>query len=216
MRISPLLAALTGIAATALIVGAAHPAAAAPPQGLPSCEVAERPALNSGYDQWDETILDPALTLGRDYEPPDLRVARVNGQQVALRDFVIGSLKSLFAAAAGNGVKVRITSAYRSFADQERLLAINPDSEDEVARAGHSEHQLGTAVDLGGDMDWLRTNAGRFGFVSSYPAARSPQWTCYREEPWHFRYFGPERALAIEKSGLSPREWLWAEQAAPR
>jgi D-alanyl-D-alanine carboxypeptidase len=207
------------IGGAALILGAAQPAATAPraatapPQGLPACEVAERPASNSNYSEWDETLLDPALTLGRGYKPPDLRPARINGQPVTLRDFVIAPLRSLLAAAAGDGRQVSITSAYRSFADQEQVLAANPGFDDAVAHAGHSEHQLGTAVDLGGDRDWLRLNAPRFGFVLSYPADRSPRWTCYRAEPWHFRYFGPERAQLIEKSGLSPREWLWAEQA---
>ncbi len=201
------------VAAAALILGAARPTTGAPPAGLPACEVAERPAPNSDYSEWDETLLDPGLTLGRGYRPPDLRRATIYGQTVILRDFVIGPLRSLLEAAANAGIQIRITSSYRSFADQEKVLAVNPDSEDEVARAGHSEHQLGTAVDLGEDEDWLRLNASRFGFVLSYPADRSPQWTCYREEPWHFRYFGPQRAQLIEKSGLSPREWLWAEQA---
>ena len=207
---------IIAIAAVALILGAARPAATAPPTGLPACEVADRPAPNSDYSQWNETLLDPALTLGRGYKPPDLRRATIAGQPVTLRDFVIGPLRSLVEAAASEGAEIHITSSYRSFADQERLVAANPDSEDEVARTGHSEHQLGTAVDLGGNRDWLRLNASRFGFVLSYPADRSPHWTCYREEPWHFRYFGPERAQLIEKSGLSPREWLWAEQAGSR
>ena len=200
----------------ATIHGAARTAATAPPQGLPACEVADRPAPNSDYTQWDATLLDPAFTLGRTYVPPDLRQATINGQRVTLREFVVEPLRSLLETAAWEGVEVHVTSSYRSFADQALLFASNPGSEDEVARAGHSEHQLGTAVDLGGDADWLRLNASRFGFVLSYPADRSPQWTCYREEPWHFRYFGPQRAQLIEQSALSPREWLWAEQAGTR
>ena len=205
---------IMAIIAATLLVGAAGTAATAPPPRLPACEVAERPASRSGYSEWDETLLDPALTLGSSYEPPDLRQATVAGQRVTLRSFVVRPLRALLEEAATDGAQVHITSSYRSFADQERLLAGNPGLEDEIARAGHSEHQLGTAVDLGGDSDWLRLNASRFGFALSYPADRSPQWTCYREEPWHFRYFGPERAQLIEQSGLSPREWLWAEQTA--
>jgi D-alanyl-D-alanine carboxypeptidase len=196
------------LATGAIILGSARAAGVPPPAGLPPCEVAERPAPNSDYSEWDSTLLDPAMTLGRGYKPPDLRVADVLGQQVTLREFVIAPLRSMLAAASEAGVRVWVTSAYRSFADQERLLAINPDSEDEVARAGHSEHQLGTAVDLGGNTDWVRLNAPRFGFVQSYPVDRRPAWTCYRAEPWHFRYFDPERAQFIEASGLSPREWL--------
>src|SRR5688572_379318 len=136
-----LVVAVIAIAAAALILGAAFRTAAAPPEGLPACEVAERPAPNSDYSEWDSTLLDPAFTLGRSYEPPDLRTARVAGQQVTLREFVIGPLRSLLAAAAEDGAYVHITSTYRSFADQARLVASNPDSEDAVARAGHSEHQ---------------------------------------------------------------------------
>ena len=204
-----LVVAVVAFSAAALSAGTAFPASTAPPAGLPGCEVAERPAPNSDYSEWASTLLDPSFTLGRDYEPPELRTARAAGQQVTLREFVIGPLRSLLSAAAGDGAEVYITSSYRSYGDQARLVASNPDSEDEVARAGHSEHQLGTAVDLGGDTDWLRENAPRFGFALSYPADRSPQWTCYRAEPWHFRYFGPERAQLIETSVFSPREWLW-------
>lgn len=205
---------IIALAAAALSLGVGPTSAMAPPPGLPTCTVAERPAQHSDYSEWDETLLDPALTLGRGYEPPDLQQATVAAQRVTLRSFVIRPLRALFNAAASEGAQIHITSSYRSFADQERLHAASPGLEDAVARAGHSEHQLGTAVDLGGDREWLRLNASRFGFALSYPADRSPQWTCYREEPWHFRYFGPERAQLIEKSGLSPREWLWAEQTA--
>src|SRR5688572_22949762 len=143
-RLAGLLAAVITIAVAALIVGAAATAATAPPQGLPACEVAERPAPNSDYAEWDKTLLDPGLTLGRSYEPPDIRGASIAGQQVVLREFVIDPLRSLLQAAESDGVQVHVSSSYRSFADQERLFAARPGSEDEVARAGHSEHQLGT------------------------------------------------------------------------
>lgn len=199
------------IAVATLLVGAGRITATAPPTGLPDCSAAERPAAHSGYDEWDRTMLDPGLTLDRSYEPPDLTEAVVGGQRVTLREFVFGPLRAMLDTAASEQVVVSVTSGYRSFTDQRQLLAASPGLDDVIARPGHSEHQLGTAVDLAGDRDWLRVNASRFGFVLSYPASRSPQWTCYREEPWHFRYFGPVRARAIEESGLSPREWLWAE-----
>lgn len=118
-------------------------------------------------------------------------------------------------AAAANGASVTIISSFRSFAAQEivfgDLAAAEGDANasDFAARPGHSEHQLGTAVDLGGSRDWLAANSWRYGFVMSYPAERSPAWTCYASEPWHYRYFGRDRAAAIHASGLSPREWLW-------
>jgi hypothetical protein len=43
----------------------------------------------------------------------------------------------------------------------------------------------------------------------SYPNA-STAVTCYDYEPWHFRYVGRDVAAAIHASGLTPREYLWA------
>jgi len=181
----------------------------AAPAGLPPCNVADRQARADGYDQWASTLLDPAHTLGPSYVPPDLRAVVVNGQAATVRDFVIQPLTDMLDAAARDGVDLRVTSSYRSYADQLALSASNPDEDDLIARPGHSEHQLGTTVDLADGDDWLARNAARFGFVMSFPADRSPAWTCYRSEPWHYRYFGPDRAAQITASGLSPREWLW-------
>ena len=72
------------------------------------------------------------------------------------------------------------------------------------ARAGHSEHQLGTAIDFkaaGGGSPWtqafarsrharwLAANAWRFGWIQSYPPGAETQ-TCYGAEAWHYRYVG--------------------------
>jgi zinc D-Ala-D-Ala carboxypeptidase len=90
------------------------------------------------------------------------------------------------------------------------------------ARPGHSEHQLGTTLDLGTDaaapwtMDFAATGTGRwlaahavdFGFVVSYPEGPSDA-TCYDAEPWHVRWVGRDRAAAVTMSRLTLREWLW-------
>jgi len=92
------------------------------------------------------------------------------------------------------------------------------------ARPGHSEHQLGTAIDLRSysgppaweledwaatpEGAWVAANAHIYGFVMSYPKGMSDV-TCYVYEPWHYRYVGRETAAAIHRSGLTPREYLW-------
>jgi hypothetical protein len=38
----------------------------------------------------------------------------------------------------------------------------------------------------------------------------APAGVAYAYEPWHYRYFGRERAAAIHESGLTSREWLLA------
>jgi LAS superfamily LD-carboxypeptidase LdcB len=182
------------------------------PDGLPACKVADRPARADRYDQWSSTLLDPAHTLGPSYMPPDLRHGIIQGQDVTVREFVVQPLAEMLDAAAKDGIRLRVTSSFRSYADQLALLASNPDEDDLIALPGHSEHQLGTTVDLADGDEWLADNAPRFGFIMSFPAARSPAMTCYRPEPWHYRYFGPDLAAKITASGLSPREYLWQNQ----
>lgn len=97
------------------------------------------------------------------------------------------------------------------------------------ARAGHSEHQLGTAIDFrssGGSApwnytDWGTTAAGRwlaanawvYGFVMSYPKG-AQALTCYSYEPWHYRYVGRGVAKKIHDSKLTSRQWLWMTDTA--
>ncbi len=186
---------------------------AAAPAGLPDCRVDDRPAKHDGYEDWAVTLLDPAHALRPSYRPPDLRQANVRGESVHLREFVIEPLREMLDAARKDGVAISVTSSYRSYDEQQQLVIASPGMDDLVARPGHSEHQLGTTIDLGGGAAWLARRAPEFGFALSFPESRSPELTCYSPEPWHYRYFGRERAQQITESGLSPREWLWAAQA---
>ena len=202
--------ALSLAAAMVAAVGLAVKVGPPVPAGLPACSVDEEAADDLDYAEWDSTLLDPGHTLGPAYRPPDLRRGPAGGQDVKLRAFVFGHLTNLLEAAAADGVTLVVTSSFRSYSFQEQLFADNPGMDDLIALPGHSEHQLGTTVDLSGGDAWLAANAAQFGFVVSFPADRSPRFTCYSSEPWHVRYFGPARAAAIEASGLSPREWLWS------
>ncbi len=199
---------------------------------LPSCAYADTAAARAAYGDWAITLVDTAFRLPAGYEPPDLvpvSEAGIEGTG-SIRRIAVDDLRDLAAAARDDGVRLRVVSAYRSETAQARVLA---DAERSVghdealavtARPGHSEHQLGTAIDFGagaggnpwegdwGDSPegrWLAEHAWRHGFVLSYPAASSPARTCYRYEPWHFRYVGGDVAAAIHAGGLSPREYLW-------
>jgi D-alanyl-D-alanine carboxypeptidase len=209
-------AAVASLTAAGALANPAGPAVAptAPPPSLPACVADDAVAGRSGYSDWAATLLDPAHALPEGYEPPDLTTEYVAGNPVRLRTFVFGPLRDMLNAAALDRVKIGVTSAYRSLAAQAALENRLGHVDDLVARPGHSEHQLGTALDLNGGANWLEENAWHYGFVLSYPPERSPAWTCYRSEPWHVRYFGITRAAEIEASGLSPREWLWAHSLA--
>jgi D-alanyl-D-alanine carboxypeptidase len=184
---------------------------------LPACRVADEPAEHAAITDWDRTLLDTAWTLPRSYAPDDpvpVAEAGLDGGG-SVRALVILDLAALTRAAADDGVELSVISAYRSYDAQVRTFSSleraygRAYALQSAARPGHSEHQLGTALDLEGGGGWLADHAWEHGFVVSYPAGRSPAFTCYKPEPWHVRYVGPERAAAIHASGLSPREWLW-------
>lgn len=91
------------------------------------------------------------------------------------------------AAAAANGVGIRINDGFRTPQQQQYFYSCyvncNCNSCNLAAAPGYSNHQSGTALDLntanGSVLNWLNNNAGRFGFRRTVPS-----------EPWHWEYFG--------------------------
>lgn len=133
-------------------------------------------------------------------------------------------LNNLLSELGSTGVNSYVLSAYRSYQTQENLF--NNYVKNELAKApgisleeatirannysakpGHSEHQLGTTVDLNCAgctpfafyqsnlklYSYLEENSYKFGFVISYPKDSKPI-TGYNYEPWHLRYIGKELA----------------------
>jgi D-alanyl-D-alanine carboxypeptidase len=199
------------------------PGASPSPQPLPACGIGDIPAWHGQLSDWQTTLLDTTFELSSSYAPADLvpvSEAGISGTG-EVRSIVIGDLRQLKDAASGDGVNLTVNSAYRSYLDQsatydQATASFGPDlAALAAAKPGHSEHQLGTAIDFGGDQDWLLSNAWRFGFVSSFPVDSSPAFTCYKYEPWHYRYFGRDIAASIHSSGLTPREWLWLNYPPP-
>jgi len=199
---------------------------------LPACDVADAPAPYTGYDQWRYTLVDTHFRLPADYAPPDLvstSQAGLNGGH-ELRSFVIPHLAAMAKAAAAAGHRIAVQSAYRSYQTQVTTFQywVKVDGYayalKSSARPGHSEHQLGTTLDIraeGGKapwdyQDWAATptgawvaaNAWRYGFVLSYPKGYASQ-TCYMYEPWHYRYVGPDEAKTIHERGVTTRAYLW-------
>lgn len=176
--------------------------------------------------------LSRATTIKR-YVPGDLKPIPLwltnNRSGFQLRQEVIGYLTAMGEAAKADGVKLVVTSAYRSYEVQAanfqnavRIYGSPEQANRYVARPGQSEHQLGTTVDFGATNsdwkpafadtapgNWLKQNAHRFGFVMSFPRDKE-KITGYVFEPWHFRYVGVEVAQAIIDSGLTPLEYLQA------
>lgn len=80
-----------------------------------------------------------------------------------------------------------------------------------VAVPGHSEHQLGFAVDINGATYdvylWLQENSYKYGFIFRYPGSKT-DITGTAEEVWHYRYVGKEAAKEIYERGICLEEYL--------
>lgn len=197
----------------------------------PACELLDEPTAYAQLQDWPRSLVDQRVALPADYVPDDLvSGGEANyGSDVQIRALMATDLNSLRNAIINAGVpEAAIMVAYRSHADQQALFE-GVEAEvgfeealDVTERAGHSEHQLGTAIDyrpLGvttvdesfGDSatgTWLAENSWKYGFVLTYPAGEEAA-TCHRYEPWHFRYVGIELANRIHMTGLTLREYLW-------
>lgn len=185
-----------------------------------------------GYGDWYRSLLDTVFMLTADYYPGDLvdtSNADLNSGY-AVRSLVIGDLRAMAEAARANGTPIAVVSGFRSHAQQASTFDywVSVGGYEQAlrtsARAGHSEHQLGTTLDFtsaGGKApweyaDWAQTPAGawmaanawRYGFVMSYPAGAFAT-TGYDYEPWHYRYVGRPIAAEVQAAGVPLRQYLW-------
>ena len=156
--------------------------------------------------------VNPARCLPRCAAEPDTPLTRLDDAGRARRGGkhrvsadAVEPLQNLVAAARAAGFRLRIASAFRSYKEQARLFRTIKER-GRAARPGHSEHQLGTTIDLRLPSTkailWLAAHAFEHGFALSYPPGRQ-RVTGYRPEPWHVRYVGPELAGELHARGLT-------------
>lgn len=194
----------------------AEDAPAAPPPP-PACVVADR-VVDADPDADAATLLlDLEWRLPEGYAPSDLVDVSAAGfaGDHQVRSAVVDDLRALREAAVAQGVHLAVQSGYRSEAYQARVhegwqASLGAERAALVsARPGHSEHQLGTAIDLRSadgppawDLDdwaatpegaWVSEHALAFGFVVSYPRDALAT-ACYDYEPWHLRWVGRDVA----------------------
>jgi zinc D-Ala-D-Ala carboxypeptidase len=186
-------------------------------------------------------LVDRAHDLPPGYVPEDLvplperGVPTLGGRDLLLREEAAEQLRRLVWGAAADGEELLVASAYRSYEDQEashaRLASIYGKAANAMsATPGHSQHQLGTAVDFTnaaagyevwlpfGETSayvWLLRHAGEYGFVLAYPGGSEAE-TGYEWEPWHFRYVGPENAALVAEGGGGLQGFLEREGVVPR
>lgn len=206
----------------------------------PSCEAGPTLSPFDPGTQWDRIVLDPASHLEKGWKPDDLVQLPALGRHTDghVRAIILDDLVAMHDAAITADAPFDVVSGFRSSAHQNSIYAHNlatqpprPDGTPDsaagppmVARPGHSEHQLGTTIDIVDPSEisltsavaqssagrWLAGHAVEYGFVFSYPESGAGT-TCYGWEPWHLRWVGVDRAAVIDASGFTPREFMLRE-----
>lgn len=147
--------------------------------------------------------------LPNDYIPKDLE--QINTKYCNSKQYMRSKAKQAFESMAKDiekhNMKIFAVSTYRSYEYQDKLFN-NYVKEKGIkyanrcsAKAGHSEHQTGLAVDIANitldydnfdktdEFNWVKENAHKYGFIMRYPKNKE-DITGYKYEPWHFRYVG--------------------------
>ena len=164
-------------------------------------------------------LIDKKHSVSKDYVPRGMKdvvandLWNVNKSGLCLRPDVYAALEKMAKAAKADGIKLMVSSTYRSYAYQDRLfnryvaedgLAL---AERYSARPGTSQHQLGTAIDFGTIDDsfaetemckWLMAHSEEYGWSLSFPKDYEDV-TGFMWECWHFRYVGKEACVFQKK-----------------
>ena len=154
------------------------------------------------------------------YTPDDLVVLSCGTYK--MRKEAAEHYEELVAAGLVDNVIFYPFSTYRSMDTQRGLYNNYKNRDGEAAadtysaRPGHSEHQLGLAVDIrsrtltsnltDSDYKWMLENSYKYGFIVRYPKGKQ-HITQFIEEPWHLRYLGVELATKVKESGLTYDEY---------
>ena len=180
-------------------------------------------------------LVNKNYALDSSYAPSDLVLPNVlalgheQNKTIYLREEASQHLEQLFSAAEQEaGLIFLARSGYRSYETQVSLYQRYVDQNGQEAadrfsaRAGHSEHQTGLAIDVTADSVngqlttefgktaegiWLKDNAHRFGYIIRYLEGRESE-TGYQYEPWHIRYVGVEAATEIYQNNCILEQYL--------
>ena len=166
--------------------------------------------------------------ISKDYVPDDLvdmsdEYANNMFGVKSIRKETYEQFKKMADAARKEGIQFLAESGYRDYEYQDTIYLEYVNEYGEIratefaARAGHSEHQLGTTLDISNiytieegdpEYNWIDKNGYKYGFIFRYKT-KYEDITGYKAEGWHIRYVGVDVATDIHKKGISFDEyWL--------
>ena len=173
-----------------------------------------------------QVLVNKKFKLPADYQPDDLEVINVAyaNENKRLRKVAKEAFENLSEDAKKEGYIITAVSAYRDYDYQNNLYdeyvsTMGSDYADKCsARAGHSEHQTGLAVDVAGsngdynlfadskEFTWMKEHSYEYGFILRYPSGKEAT-TGFKYEPWHYRYVGKEVATTIYQENFTLEEY---------
>ncbi len=182
--------------------------------------------IKTSYTDKELTLVNKYYYLDSDYKPDD--IVKTSGTYSyadnSLNKEAYEAFQNLNEAAKLEGYTILINSSYRDYKYQEDLynsrkkLYGTKIADDFVARAGHSEHQTGYALDVSDYYDeddefgkteafkWMSENCYKFGYILRYPEDKE-DITGYGYEPWHYRYVGVKVAKVIYDENITFDEY---------
>lgn len=210
------------------------------PKALPLTEF-HQTRLATNFASSDFVVVNKQRPLQPlDFKPVNLRKIASsesldNSRGLQLSNQAATALEKLAADMKKEGAgKLFVNSAFRSFEYQQELFTSKTRQYGlagallRSAKAGHSEHQTGLAVDVSvpaqgcaimqcfGDTTggkWLSENSWKYGFIIRYERDTTST-TGYTYEPWHLRYVGVRVATLYSKTGMNTLEDFWGYSAA--
>ena len=160
----------------------------------------------------DNYEIDDLVTLDKEYSK--------RGEKV--REVIYKDLKAMFDKAKEDGLKLNVISGFRTN-DKQNTLFTNSVKNNGLehallysAKAGHSEHQLGLAIDINSvnesfkdteEYKWLINNSYKYGFIERYKKGKE-NITGFAYEPWHYRYVGIDTATKIYTENITYEEYV--------
>ena len=160
----------------------------------------------------DNYEIDDLVTLDKEYSK--------RGEKI--REVAYNDLKNMFDKAREDGLKLNVVSGFRTN-DKQNTLFTNSVKNNGLeyallysAKAGHSEHQLGLAIDINSvnesfkdteEYQWLINNSYKYGFIERYKKGKE-NITGFAYEPWHYRYVGIDTATKVFTENITYEEYV--------
>lgn len=181
--------------------------------------------INTLHDYLDvTTLVNKYNKLPDNYEIDDLVTLdeEYSSRGEKIREIAYKNLKVMFDKAREDGINLNVISGYRTSEKQNTLFnnSVKKNGIEHAlmysAKMGHSEHQLGLAIDINttqesfkntNEYKWLKNNSYKYGFIERYKENKE-NITGFAYEPWHYRYIGIDNATKVFTENITYEEYV--------